>query len=199
MADEWREDEVDPVVSELWMKLESMRSRGHNRRENGWRPLRGGLKVGAAVLAITVGLGVAAAVTLFSHTFSYTAPNAKLSSACQAVTATTTGSTIVWACSSNPALAVASGATGTVSYSAFSPAPPVNILDIYLIDTAATLGVTCATTSSTGNEPVVLNAAGGTITISASAGNLRPSHSYNYCMDFAALPSNFSTGVTWSE
>jgi hypothetical protein len=96
-------------------------------------------------------------------------------------------------------MTVVSGATGSVSYSAFSPAPPVNILDIYLIDTAATLGLTCAATSSTGNEPVVLNAAGGSITISQTAGNLRPSHNYNYCMDFAALPPNFTTGVTWSE
>jgi hypothetical protein len=199
MADEWREDEVDPVVSELWMKLESMRSRGHNRRENGWRPLRGGLKVGAAVLVITIAFGVVAAVTLFTHNLSYTAPNAKLSSPCQTVASTTTGSTIVFACPSNPALTVASAATGTVSYSAFNPAPPVNILDIYLIDTAATLAATCATTSSTGNEPVALNAAGATITISATAGNLRPGHSYNYCMDFAALPSSFTTGVTWSQ
>jgi len=199
MADDWREDEVDPVVRDLWMQLESMRSRGHDPRPNGWRPLRGGLKIGAAILAITIALGVVAAVTLFSHSFNYAAPNAKLSSSCSSVIATTSGSTIVWACSSNPALTVASAATGSVSYSAFSPAPPVNILDIYLIDTAATLGLTCASSSSTGNEPVALNAAGGSITISQTAGNLRPSHSYNYCMDFAALPSNFSTGVTWSE
>jgi hypothetical protein len=199
MEEDWHDDEVDPVVSELWTKLEGIRSRGHDRRPNGWRPVRGGLKVGAGILALEVAMGVAAAVVLFSHSFSYSAPSAKLSTACSAVTATTSGSTIVFACSSNPALTVASGATGSVSYSAFSPAPPVNILDIYLIDTAATLGLTCSSTSSTGNEPVALNVGGGSITLSQTAGNLRPNHSYNYCMDFAALPPSFTTGVSWSQ
>jgi len=86
-----------------------------------------------------------------------------------------------------------------VTYSAFSPTPPVSILDIYLIDTAATLSATCSTTSSNGNEPVALAVGGGTVTISQAAGNLRPTHNYNYCMDFAVLPPSFNTGVTWSQ
>jgi len=75
----------------------------------------------------------------------------------------------------------------------------VSILDVYLIDTTVTLGATCGTTSNTGNEPVSLAEAGGSVTISQSAGNLRPNHSYDYCMDFAVLPTTFSTGVTWSQ
>lgn len=199
MEEDGHEDDVDPAVSELWMKLENMRSRGHDRRPNGWKPLRGGLKIGAGIVAITIAMGLAAAVVLFSHSFNYAAPSAKLTSSCSSVTATTSGSTIVFACSTNPALAVASAATGSVSYSSFNPTPPVNILDIYLIDTAVTLGPTCSTTSTTGNEPVALNAGGGSITISQTAGNLRPNHNYDYCMDFAALPPSFTTGVSWSQ
>jgi len=151
------------------------------------------------VLAVALAMGVAAAVVLFSHSFSYVAPTAKLSTTCPGLTATSSGSTIVFSCSSSPAMSVASGATGFVTYSAFSPTPPVSILDIYLIDTAVTVGATCATTSGTGNEPVALAVGGGSVTISQTAGNLRPNHNYNYCMDFAVLPPSFNTGVTWSQ
>src|SRR5437667_59417 len=118
---------------------------------------------------------------------------------CPPLTTTVAGSPLVFACSANPALSLAATATGTVTYSAFSPAPPVSILDIYLIDTVATLGATCGTTSSNGNEPVALAVGGGSITVSQSAGNPRPGHNYDYCMDFAVLPPSFSTGVSWSQ
>src|SRR5207249_6765578 len=61
------------------------------------------------------------------------------------------------------------------------------------------LGATCGTTSSNGNEPVALAVGGGSITVSQSAGNPRPGHNYDYCMDFAVLPPSFSTGVSWSQ
>ena len=96
-------------------------------------------------------------------------------------------------------MSVTTGVSGTVTYSAFSPTPPVSILDIYLIDTAATLSATCGTTSSNGNEPVSLAVGGGSVTLSQTAGNLRPNHNYNYCMDFAVLPPTFTTGVSWSQ
>jgi len=201
MEEDWDDYESDTTVDELWTKLESIRTKGQGsgHRPIGRRSLTRGLKIEVGVVAIAIAMGVAAAVVLFSHSFSYTAPNAKLSSTCSTLSATSSGSTIVFASSSNPAVSVTSGATGSVTYSAFSPTPPVSILDIYLIDTAVTLGATCGTTSSTGNEPVSLAVGGGSVTISQVAGNLRPNHNYNYCMDFAVLPPTFTTGVRWSQ
>ena len=199
MEADWDEYEADTSVDELWTELESIRSGLPARRPIVRRSLTRGLKITIGALAIVVAMGVAAAVVLFSHSFNYTAPNQKLSSSCSSLIATPSGSTIVFACSSNPAMSVTSGATGSVTYSAFSPTPPVSILDIYLIDTSVTLGATCGTTSSTGNEPVSLAEGGGSVTISQTAGNLRPNHNYNYCMDFAVLPPTFTTGVTWSQ
>ena len=195
----WDEYESDTDVGELWAKLENIRIQHNGHRPITRKALSGGFKVTLGVLLITLAMGVAAAVVLFSHSFSYTAPSAKLSTTCSALSATTSGSMIVFSCSSDPALSVASGASGTVTYSAFNPTPPVNILDIYLIDTAASQGATCATSSSTGNEPVSLAAGGGSVTLSQTAGNLRPNHNYYYCMDFVVLPPSFSTGVTWSQ
>ena len=199
MEDDWEEYEADTSVDELWTKLESIRRAVPGRRPIARKSLTRGLKIAIGVVVIVVAMGVTAAVVLFSHSFSYTAPSAKLSSPCSSLTATPSGSTIVFACSSSPAMSVVSGATGSVTYSAFSPTPPVSILDVYLIDTAVTLGATCGTTSSAGNEPVSLAEGGGSVTISQTAGNLRPNHNYNYCMDFAVLPPTFTTGVTWSQ
>ncbi len=199
MEGDWDEYEADTSVDDLWSELESIRNGVPGRRPIVRESLTRGLKIALAVLAIVVVMGVAAAVVLFSHSFSYTPPSVKLSTSCSAPSATSSGSTIVFACSANPAVSVTPGATGSVTYSAFSPTPPVSILDIYLIDTAVTLGATCGTTSSNGNEPVSLAVGGGTLTISQTAGNLRPNHSYNYCMDFAVLPPSFTTGVTWSQ
>jgi len=199
MEDYWDEYEADTSVDELWTELESIRNGVPGRRPIVRTSLTRGLKIAIGVLVIVVAMGVTAAVVLFSHSFSYTAPNQKLTSTCSSLLATLSGSTIVFACSTNPAMSVATGVSGTVTYSAFSPTPPVSILDIYLIDTAITLGATCGTTSSSGNEPVSLSEAGGSVTISQTAGNLRPNHNYNYCMDFAVLPPTFTTGVTWSQ
>jgi len=191
--------EADATVGELWTQLESIRGGQKGRRPISRTPLTRGLKIGIAVTAIVVAMGVAAAAVLFSHSFSYTAPIAKVSSTCAQPTSTSGATTIVFSCPSGAALTVASGATGSVTYSAFSPTPPVAILDIYLIDTAATLAATCGQTTSNGNEPVALAPGGGSLTISSSAGNLRPNHSYDYCMDTAVLPPSFTTGVTWSQ
>ena len=199
MEDYWDEYEADTSVDELWTELESIRNGVPGRRPIVRTSLTRGLKIAIGVLVIVVAMGVTAAVVLFSHSFSYTAPNQKLTSTCSSLSATLSGSMIVFACSANPAMSVASGVSGTATYSAFSPTPPVSILDIYLIDTAITLGATCGTTSSSGNEPVSLSEAGGSVTISQTAGNLRPNHNYNYCMDFAVLPPTFTTGVTWSQ
>jgi len=199
MEDYWDEYEADTSVDELWTELESIRNGVPGRRPIVRTSLTRGLKIAIGVLVIVVAMGVTAAVVLFSHSFSYTAPNQKLTSTCSSLSATLSGSTIVFACPTNPAMSVATGVSGTVTYSAFSPTPPVSILDIYLIDTAITLGATCGTTSSSGNEPVSLSEAGGSVTISQTAGNLRPNHNYNYCMDFAVLPPTFTTGVTWSQ
>src|SRR5213593_833273 len=106
MEADWQDDEVDPIVSELWTKLEGIRSRRSARRSNVGRPLGRGLKIQIGVVLIAVTMGLASAVLLFSHSFSYTAPSAKLSTVCSALTATTSGSTIVFACSSNPAMSV---------------------------------------------------------------------------------------------
>jgi len=199
MEDDWEEYEADTSVDELWTKLESIRRAVPGRRPIGRTSLTRGLKIAIGLVVIVVAMGVTAAVVLFSHSFSYTAPTQKLTTACSSLTATLGASTIVFACSTNPAMSVATGVSGAVTYSAFSPTPPVSILDIYLIDTAATLSATCGTTSSNGNEPVSLAQGGGSVTISQTAGNLRPNHNYNYCMDFAVLPPTFTTGVTWSQ
>jgi len=196
---EWDEFEADTAFSELLRELDGIQGESRGRRPIVREPLKRGIKIAVAVVAVAVSMGVVAAVVLFSHTFNYTAPTAKLSTTCPTLTTTVAGSTLVFACSANPALSVASTATGTVTYSAFSPAPPVSILDIYLIDTVATLGATCGTTSSNANEPVALAVGGGSITVSQSAGNPRPGHNYDYCMDFAVLPPSFSTGVSWSQ
>ena len=195
----WDEYEADTSVDELWTELETIRNGAPGRRPIVRKSLTHILKVGIVAVAIVIAMGVAAAVVLFSHSFGYTAPSQKLSTTCSSLTPTSSGSTLVFACSSNPAMSVASTATGTVTYSAFNPTPPVSILDIYLIDTAVTLGATCGTTSSSGSEPVSLSEAGGSVTISQAAGNMRPNHNYNYCMDFAVLPPSFTTGVTWSQ
>src|SRR6059058_2168792 len=131
---EWDEFEADTAFSELLRELDGIQGESRGRRPIVREPLKRGIKIS---------MGVVAAVVLFSHTFNYTAPTAKLSTTCPTLTTTVAGSTLVFACSANPALSVASTATGTVTYSAFSPAPPVSILDIYLIDTVATLGATC--------------------------------------------------------
>src|SRR2546428_6587729 len=99
MEEDGREDDVDPAVSELWMKLENMRSRGHDRRPNGWKPLPGGLKIGAGIGAVTLGMGLAAAAVMFSHPFNYAAPCATLTSMRSPVPANSSGSPIVFACS----------------------------------------------------------------------------------------------------
>jgi len=199
MEDHWDEYEADTSVDQLWTELETIRSAAPGRRPITRTSLTRGLKITIGVLVVVVAMGVTAAVVLFSHSFSYTAPSAKLSSPCSSLTASSSGSTIVFACSSSSAMSVTSGATGSVTYSSFSPTPPVSILDIYLIDTGVTLGATCGTTGGTGSEPVSLSEAGGSVTISQTAGNLRPNHSYDYCMDFAVLPPTFTTGVTWSQ
>jgi hypothetical protein len=199
MEPDWDEYETDTSVDELWTELESIRNGVPGRRPIVRKSLTHVLKIGIVAVAIVIAVGVSAAVVLFSHSFGYTAPSQKLSTTCSSLAATSSGSTIVFACSSNPAISVASTATGSVTYSAFNPTPPVSILDVYLIDTAVTLAATCGTTSSTGSEPVSMSVGGGTITISQSAGNLRPNHNYNYCMDFAVLPPSFTTGVTWSQ
>ena len=199
MEADWDEYEADTGVDELWTELESIRNGVPGRHPIVRKSLTRGVKIAIAVVVVVIAMGVTAAVVLFSHSFSYTAPTQKLTTTCSSLTATLGASTIVFACSTNPAMSVTTGVSGTVTYSAFSPTPPVNILDIYLIDTAATLSATCGTTSSPGNEPVSLAVGGGSVTLSQTAGNLRPNHNYNYCMDFAVLPPTFTTGVSWSQ
>ena len=199
MESDWDDYEVDTNVGELWAKLENMRTQGRDRRPIVRRSVARGVKLEIGVVAIALAMGLAAAVVLFSHSLSYTPPTAKVSTTCSNLSGATSGSTIVFACSTNPALSVAPGATGTVTYSAFNPALPVSILDIYLIDTAVTLGPTCSTTSSNGNEPVSMAPGGATVTISQTAGNLRPNHNYNYCMDIAVFPPSFTASVSWSQ
>ena len=91
------------------------------------------------------------------------------------------------------------GSPAALGVVTFAQALPVSILDIYLIDTAVTLGPTCSTTSSNGNEPVSMAPGGATVTISQTAGNLRPNHNYNYCMDIAVFPPSFTASVSWSQ
>ncbi len=76
--------EADATVGELWTQLESIRGGQKGRRPISRTPLTRGLKIGIAVAAIVVAMGVAAAAVLFSHSFSYTAPIAKVSSTCAA-------------------------------------------------------------------------------------------------------------------
>lgn len=180
--------------TEIEEKLSELDNLKNERRIR--RPMKRGAKIGMAVLAIAITAGVVAAVILFSHSLTF-ASTAKLTTSCSSLTGAAGSSTVLFTCSGAPAISVASGATGPVSYSAFTPVPPV--ADIFLVDAALTLGTSCSATTGVGNEPIPLPSGGASVTIGTAAGNLRPTHGYNYCMDFTALPASFTVSTTWSQ
>ena len=79
---EWDEFEADTAFSELLRELDGIQGESRGRRPIVREPLKRGIKIAVAVVAVAVSMGVVAAVVLFSHTFNYTAPTAKLSTTC---------------------------------------------------------------------------------------------------------------------
>lgn len=183
----------DKTIEELQSELDELRKRERTSRypriPKGW----------LALLVILVIAGGAVAVILFTHTLTFTPPPAKIATTCGSPTQSITGAIIIFGCVQPSTIGVASGASGTVTYSAFTGIP-TQVTDVFLIDNDITNpGPTCAQTTATGSEPVPLNIAGSTLTISSTPGDLHPGHGYNYCMDISALPPAFSATVSWSE
>ncbi len=198
MDPEWDSYESDVATGDLLGELDRIRDQWKGRSPVR-KPLKRGAKIALTVVSVTIAMGVVAAVALFAHVVTFTS-SAKLTTGCPTPTGAVTGSVIVFTCAAPPTIGVATGSSGTVSYSAFGVLPP-NISDTYLIDTQATLAATCSATTGGGIEPVgpLNTSGGGTATIGTSPGNLRPSHNYNYCMDFSTLPPTFTSTVTWSQ
>jgi hypothetical protein len=198
MDPNWDSYEDDVGTSDLLGELDRIRNKWKHRSVLR-RPLKRGSKIAMTVVSVTVAMGIVAAVALFAHVITFVSA-AKITTNCAAPTGAVSGSLIVFSCGSPPTIGVSSGSSGTVGYSAFGTLPG-SITSVYLIDVQATVGSTCAATTGSGVEPVgpLTPASGGSLTISNVAGNLRPGHNYNYCMDFSTLPPSFTSAVTWSQ
>jgi len=155
------------------------------------------LVVGAVM--ITLASVVLAAVVLFTQTPGYSG-NAALKMGCTTPTGTANGTLIWFSCPAGYALTASSTATGFVSYSAFSFPSNVTIVDTYIVDTAATHAASCGAWTSGTNPNVLLhNTVPVSITIGTGAGQIHPSHSYYYCLDFTPPVANFTFSITWSQ
>ena len=169
----------------------------HRSRKPRRSPLGLWTKVFILLLAVVaVAAAALAAVVLFTQTPTYSSA-ALLTSGCASPTGTATGTVVAFACGSSASIYVTAGLSGTVSYTAFTQ--PTNVTDVYLIDAAAPAGASCSAYTSGGNEPVAMSFAGGSVTVTSTAGNLKPGHAYDYCMDYSAAPPSFSFTVTWSQ
>jgi len=202
MEPEWDSYESDVATGDLLGELDRIRGEWEGRspvRKPVGKPLKRGAKIALTIVSVTIAMGVVTAVALFAHVVTFTS-SAKLTTGCPTPTGAVTGSMIVFTCAAPPTIGVSTGSSGTVSYSAFGVLPP-NVSDAYLIDTQATLAASCSATTGAGMEPVgpLNTSSGGSVSIGTNAGNLRPGHNYNYCMDFATLPPTFTSAVTWSQ